>query len=371
MTSPLRILVVGGYGNFGARICRALHRRGLEVIAGGRHPESGHGAAGFDAAIGKTELDVDDPLFAERVKALTPGIVIHCVGPFQGQDYRVALASLAAGSHYIDLADGRAFVCQFSAAIDSIARSAGLLAVTGASTLPALSSAVLDSLRDRFSSMEDIQISIAPAQHSPRGAATLQAVFSYLGSPFRWLEGGVWRHAYGWQELKRMQFAGLDMRWAAACDVPDLELLPARYPGAKTLQFRAALEVGVQHFVLAAIAQLRRLRIPVPINRFSAQFDHLASWLDRFGSTTGGMLVSITGIGVDGRKRRLNWHLTASDNHGPEIPCMAAILLASKLARGELTTRGGMPCVGLLSLEEFEPEFATWGIETRVEDVPL
>ena len=371
MRSPLRILVVGGYGNFGARICRALHRRGLEVIAAGRHPESGHRAAGFDSAIGQANLDVDDPRFAERLKALVPGIVIHCVGPFQGQDYRVAKTSLAAGAHYIDLADGRAFVCRFSSEIDPVARAAGLLAVTGASTLPAISSAVLDSLRDRFSAMEDIQISIAPAQRSPRGTATLRAVFSYLGRSFPWLEGGVWRQASGWQELRRMRFLGLGTRWAAACDVPDLELLPGRYPGVKTLQFRAALEVSVQHFALAAVAQLRRFRVPVPIDRYAAQLDYFASWLDRFGSTCGGMLVSVMGTGTDGHKHRLDWHLTADDNHGPEIPCMAAILLASKLARGEFATRGGVPCVDLLSLKEFELEFAHWGIETRLEEVPV
>jgi len=40
--------------------------------------------------------------------------VIHCAGPFQSQDYRVALAAMAAGAHYLDLADGRQFVARFS-----------------------------------------------------------------------------------------------------------------------------------------------------------------------------------------------------------------------------------------------------------------
>jgi NAD(P)-dependent dehydrogenase (short-subunit alcohol dehydrogenase family) len=367
----MRILVLGGYGNFGARICRALANGNLEVIAAGRDPDRGHSEALFSSHVGKARLDINDADLVVKIRRLSPDIVIHCVGPFQGQDYHVAKASLTAGAHYIDLADGRAFVCNFSAAVDPVALTSGLLAVTGASTLPALSSAVLDSLRERFTSMEDIQISIAPAQRTPRGAATIRAVLSYLGRPFRWLDGGVWQEAYGWQELKRMRFVGLGTRWAAACDVPDLELLPSRYPGVKTLQFRAALELGVQHLLLSSVAELHRRGIPMPLERFATQLDRVASWLNRFGSDRGGMLVSVTGQGNDGRRRRLDWNLTASDNHGPEIPCMAAILLANKLAHGDIVTRGGMPCVGMLSLNEFLSEFSHWGIETSIEEVLL
>ena len=96
-----------------------------------------------------------------------------------------------------------------------------------------------------------------------------------------------------------MQFDGLGPRWAAACDVPDLELLPSRYPEVKTLQFRAALELGVQHFTLASVAQLRRWGLPLPLERWAPQFDQAASWLNRFGSERGGMLGQerVTGAG--------------------------------------------------------------------------
>ena len=60
--------------------------------------------------------------------------------------------------------------------------------------------------------------------------------------------------------------------------------------------------------------------------------------------------------------------LTAEASHGPEIPVMAAILLARKLARGEITARGAFPCMGLLTLADFKPEFARWRISTIVED---
>ncbi|HZF99242.1 MAG TPA: hypothetical protein VEY92_13600 [Pseudoxanthomonas sp.] len=55
-------------------------------------------------------MDAQADDLAARLVALAPGIVIHSAGPFQGCDYRVAEACLAAGVHCIDLADGRDFV---------------------------------------------------------------------------------------------------------------------------------------------------------------------------------------------------------------------------------------------------------------------
>jgi hypothetical protein len=47
---------------------------------------------------------------------------------------------------------------------------------------------------------------------------------------------------------------------------------------------------------------------------------------------------------------------------------MAAILLVNKLACGEITAQGAMPCVGLLTLDEFGFEFGHWGITTSIEE---
>lgn len=367
----MRVVVLGGYGNFGARICRALKRDGVEVIAAGRDPDRGHHAAGFDARIGKACIDLWDPQLASSLHKLLPQTVIHCAGPFQAQDYRVAFASVAAGAHYVDLADARSFVAGFARQVDASAKAAARLAVSGASTVPALSSAVVDAVAHRFATIDEIQTYIAPAQRAPRGAATMQAVFSYAGRRFMWRKDGSWQPAYGWKELQRVDINGLGTRWAAACDIPDLEQFPTRYPTARTVQFRAALEVGVQHFILAGVAQLRRWAIPIPLERWAPTLDKFAGWLDRFGSDTGGMLVSVTGVRENGRRCRLDWHLLAPDNHGPEIPCMPAILLTHKLLRGEGGHHGALPCMGLLTLDEFAPEFARWGIRTQLLETEL
>jgi hypothetical protein len=50
---------------------------------------------------------------------------------------------------------------------------------------------------------------------------------------------------------------------------------------------------------------------------------------------------------------------------------MAAILLARRIARGDVAERGAHACMTFLTLDDFEPEFARWNIRTRIEDVAL
>lgn len=356
----MRVIVIGGKGNFGARICRALaDDPAIVCIAASRSARPGpHSAA----------LDLHAPDFAAQLAALRPDLVIHCAGPFQGQDYRVAKAACAAGAHYIDLSDGRDFVADFAEAIDADARAAGVCAISGASSVPGLSSAVVDRLSQDFASLDDIQISIAPGQQAPRGEATLQAVFGYAGAPVQRLREGRWEAAHGWQNLRALRFDGLGTRWAATCDVPDLALFPRRYAGVKTVEFRAALELKSQHAVLWTAAALRRIGLPLPLARHAGWLNRVSSGLlDRFGSPHGGMLVRVSGKRADGRHGVSRWSLTAPDGNGPEIPCMATLLLTERLARGTLAARGAMPCMGLLTLDDFAPHFDKWGMRTRID----
>ena len=363
----MRVVVIGGLGNFGARIVRrlALEAR-LTVIATSRRAQPARQSAPVVTAI----LDINSSRFADHLRPLKPDLVIHCAGPFQGQDYRVAHASLACGAHYVDLADGRGFVAGFMAAVGPAAEAAGRFAITGASTLPALSSAVIDALHTPFAKLNTIDVVIAPGQHAPRGAATVAAALGYAGQSFQWRRDGQWRTVYGWQELKRERFS-FGNRLAAACDVPDLELLPTRYAGVQTVTFRAALEVSLQHYALWTLAACRRMGLPIPIARWGASLDRIGTWLNWLGSDTGGMTVRVIGKDDAGRILCRTWELVAEGNHGPEIPCMAAVILANKLHRGDALMRGAKVCMGILRLSDFEPEFARWNISTRVIDDTL
>ena len=364
----MRTLVLGGYGQFGARIVRAL--------AG--QPEMSLWIGGRDAALASAlaqEVDATpfvadalSPDLARRLQAERIGLVIHTAGPFQQQDWRVAEAAAAAGAHYIDLADGRRFVCDFASALDARFRAAGRCAITGASTLPGLSTAVIDHLCSDWQRIDSIESCVAPAQTVPRGVATVAAVLGYCGEPIRVWQDGRWTEQPGWANPVKVQFARMRPRRGALCDIPDLELFPARYAGVQSVMFRAALEVGIAQQAFAFMAFMHRIGLMRAPQKLAPLLHSAGGVFDALGTALGGMVVRVEGTDAQGVAARRAWHIAADDNHGPEIPCMAAILLARRLARGDALPIGAHACAGLLTLSEFEPEFARWSMVTDVID---
>lgn len=371
---PIPILVLGAGGHFGGRICRRLasephieilvssrraaHAEGLVVALRGEFP----GARWRPVA-----LDLQAADFETCLAALAPVVVLHTAGPYQDQDYRVARACVACGSHYLDLADARAFVADFGV-LHEAARQRGVLLVSGASTLPGVSSAVVDALRGRFAELHGIEIVIAPAHRTRRGRGTMAAVLSYCGKPFTALQVGrpVVRH--GWQDLRLWRHPVLGRRLAGACDVPDLTLLPAQVPELRSLSFHAALAAPWETLALWAMAGLGRVGLVRDWRPLLPALAWLGEQSKRIGSATGGMSIRLSGLDPHGQPMALTWWLTAANDHGPEIPCAPALILARKLARGEESRRGAYPCVGLISLAEFDAELGDLDIHWEIRD---
>ncbi len=362
----MKTIVLGGYGNFGARICRALaNTPGVDLVIAGRDLAKASALA-VECGASAAAIDITDPHLAQVLLGLDAALVIHTAGPFQAQGYAVARAVAAAGAHYIDLADGRRFVCHFPAALDQAFRAQGRIAITGASTVPALSSAVVDALTEGWRSIAEIDFCIAPAQTAPRGVATMAAVLSYCGAPIQVWQDGRWIAQFGWAAPQRVEYARLRPRLAALCDIPDLELFPAHYPGVQSVLFRAALEIGVSQRGMAAIGALRRMGVIRNPERLAGFLNWAADGLDMFGSALGGMVVRVHGTDADGAAIARAWHIAADDDHGPEIPCMAAILLARRLASGQLDQAGAFTSAGQLALADFEPEFRKWDMHCDI-----
>jgi saccharopine dehydrogenase-like NADP-dependent oxidoreductase len=351
----VNVLVLGGYGFFGARIARALadHPQ-IRLWIGGRDRAKAERAA---RSLGLAEsrgvgLDAHDANLAAHLQRLGVNVLIHAAGPFQGQSYEVAEAAISAMCHYIDLADGRAFVTGISE-LDARARARGISVISGASSLPALSSAVVDRYVSRFSRLTAIRIGIASGARAP-GLATVRGVFGYVGRPFSRLERGVWVSAYGWMDLHRHRFpAPLGRRWMGNCDVPDLALFPERYLSASTVTFQAGFASDLGHLCVWALAGLVRAGVFGSAAPFAAPLSRLSRLLEPIVSDKGGMFVTLEGQDPIGGALTLTWNLIAAQNHGPSIPCGAAIALARRWANGEHPPIGAMPCIGLLSVEEY------------------
>ena len=367
--SGCRILVLGGYGHFGNRICRALSGNATLIVAGRDSAKAQIAAQALGAAHEGVALDYTAGDLGARMHALHTDVVIHTCGPFQGQSYHVARACLEAGAHYIDLADGRSFVAGI-AELDAAARERGLVITSGASTLPALSSAVIDEHLSRFGRLDAIDTSIAPGQQTPRGVATLEAALSYCGKPFEVWEHSHWRTVYGWQDLQRFHYPEFGTRWLARCDVPDLALFPHRYTGVQHVRFDAGLELALAQSAFWLLAAAVRAGW---ISDASRHARRLQSWGKRFdwlGSDVGGMHVRLSGSDREGQPLRVDWHLVARSGHGPEIPCIPAIVIARKLAAGTLALRGAMPCMGLMTLADFAEAIETAQLDISWRTVP-
>lgn len=363
----MKVMVLGGYGNFGARISRALAGDDrIQLLVAGR---DGGRAAAFAAPLRGAQgvaVDMHGADFVQMLQRHQVGVLIHTAGPFQGQDYAVARACAEAGVHYIDLADGRRFVCDFPGALNAAFEATGRVAITGASTVPALSSAVVDMLCAGWQRLDTLDFCIAPAQTAPRGVATLRAVLSYCGGPVQVWHGGQWQTHIGWANPQRVQFLRVRPRLGALCDIPDLELFPARYRVTERVSFLAAVEVGLAQRAFAVLAWLRRVGLLKNPPALAGVLNVGAKLFDPLGSALGGMVVRVAGVDAHGKPVRRAWHIAADNDHGPEIPCMAAILLARRLASGAPLAPGAYPCVSLLTLADFAPEFAKWGMVTDV-----
>lgn len=291
----MRALVLGGYGNFGARICRALAGDpAIQLVVAGRSAERGRAfASKLGEGVENQAVDHTSPHFAQWLRDHAIDLVLHTAGPFQAHGYAVAQAAARAGAHYIDLADGRRFVCDFPAALHDAFQAAGRTAITGASTVPALSSAVVMHLCAGWQRINTIDICIAPAQTAPRGRATLAAVLSYCGEPIPVWTDGRWQPQRGWANPERVQFQRLRPRRGALCDIPDLELFPTHFAVADRVMFRAALEVGMAQQSFALLAACRTIGLLPHPERLAGVLDWAGQSMDFLGSSLGGMVVRV------------------------------------------------------------------------------
>lgn len=114
MTS--KVLILGGYGNFGKYIARTLlQQHQIPIILAGRKPhlleqERAKLSAEFKGqSVETTILDINSDT-REYLNKVNPKVVINTCGPFQSANYSIVRNCIDSRVNYIDLADGRDFV---------------------------------------------------------------------------------------------------------------------------------------------------------------------------------------------------------------------------------------------------------------------
>ncbi len=371
-----RIVIVGGYGAFGAHVAERLARgAGLELVIAGRSLDKARAqtarlaAGGARALLEPAMLDATQAR-AEQLSGLRAHVLINASGPFQGQDYTLARTCIEAGCHYVDLADARAFVCGIGS-LDDSARAAGVSVISGASSVPGLSSAAVLQMADGFAALEEVHIGISPGNNFEPGIATAASIIGAAGKPFQVRVGGRQITAYGWQGLRRYRFPEIGRRWMCDVDVPDLRLLPQHFPQLDTARFSAGVEVGLFHLGLWGVSWLVRAGLVRDAAALAGPMLAVKRRLSALGSDTGGMFVRVAGRDRSGRRRQRSWHLIARGGHGPYVPAIASVILAKRLLSDSGTDRllrpGAMACFGLFTLDDFEAEVADLDISCSLD----
>ncbi|WP_179378906.1 saccharopine dehydrogenase family protein [Jannaschia marina] len=310
----MRVLVIGGTGVFGSRLVAGLRQSaGLDVLVAGR-------GAGNDVV-----LDRNAPDLARRIAAEKPDIVIDAAGPFQdygAAPYAVAEAAIAARAHYLDLSDDADFTVGI-AALDPAARAAGVAAISGVSTVPAISSAAVVVLSEGLDDIHLIDSFIVPGNRAPRGLSVMRAILAQAGQPMTEWRAGRPRRTRGWGDLRRVHLPGLGRRWVSAIGAPDLALFPAAYR-ARSVRFGAGLELTLLHLGLWAMSLPVRWGLLRSLAYLARPMRRLAALFEPFGSDRGGMRVRVVGKGRMDRSGGTGrwWPRPATGRISP--PCRAA-----------------------------------------------
>ena len=375
--NPATVLVLGGYGAFGSRVVRLLAASpALTVLVAGRRLEA---AQRLCVSVGEravpVALDRDAPAAVEAVlRERRPRVVVDATGPFQSRDHRLPELVASRGAHWIDLADAREYVTGI-ARLHEHARAHGVLVTSGASTLPALSVAVVDRLLDDLDALDSISIGLSPGLRSPRGLATIRSILSWCGRPIPGVAGGKPVVRRGWGNLRRHRYpAPVGGRWLSNADGPELEILPQRYPGVDTLELQAGLELSVLHLGLSFASALVARGWVRGLEPAAGSARRVAGLLHPFGSAAGAMHVVVRGARA-GRRVARHWALVGERGDGPFVPAAVASVLTKRLCEvpgyEPLPARGAAPCVGLVQVEDVLRELAGRAVRVVQRDESL
>jgi len=360
----MRVVVLGGYGVFGSRLAELLVRDGNDVVITGRDQAK---LAALAERLQCEHMVLDHRSDPQALFSASPDVVVDAAGPFQayGRDpYIVPRLCLDHGADYLDLSDDGEFT-QGIAILDDRARSTKQRLLSGASSVPGISSAVAADLCAGLDEVLLIDTAILPGNRAPRGTSVVSSIVGQLGTASRVFRGGAWRNQSCWTDPRLIRLAPGLARTARFVEVPDTRLFPEFF-GAKSVIFRAGLELGVLNAAMSFIAAVRRHWMFAITRRRAELFRWGANLFLPFGTDRGGMRVVVVGRSGKSVIRR-EWRLIAESGDGPYIPAVMARALIRRLGR---VPPGSHPCLAATSRTEIEAAVADLAVSITTEESP-
>ncbi|MFT3732192.1 MAG: DUF4166 domain-containing protein [Hyphomicrobium sp.] len=349
---PRRIVLIGATGFFGQRLARRLAQiDGTELVLTSRDKARAQSLADEIGGGGRIASIAFERSDATDIAALAPWLVIDASGPFQMAGYDLAGRAIAAGAHWIDLADARDYLLGFSDGLDSRARAAGVVARAGASSTPALSSAVVEDLTRGWRRIDSIDIAILPGGKGEVGLSVIRAILSYVGRPIATLAEGRPQTVIGWGEARRIAVDGLATRYVSPVETADAALMPERFGVTSRVSFGAGLESRFEQFGILLLAHLRRCGLISNLEPLAPMLARARGLTRPFASDRGGMIVTCTGLDGDCHWTSARWILQASPGQGPDVPILPAVALTRALLRGDEKSGAAVASLALAAIE--------------------
>lgn len=360
----MKVLVVGGYGVFGGRLVELLaDEPRLEVLVAGRSLAK---AQAFCRALKgakrtPTVFDREGDL-AAQLAAIAPDVVVDASGPFQAygrEGYGLIDACIAQGASYLDLADASAFVDGVTA-FDAGAKDKGVFVLSGVSSFPVLTAAVVRDLSHDMDRVESVEGGIAPSPYAGVGLNVIRAISAYAGQPVALTRAGAITDGAGLVEVRNFTIRPpghtplAPVRFSLV-DVPDLRVLPKLWPDLREVWMGAGPTPEILHRALNGLALGVKSRLLPVLVPFAPLF-HWAINTVRWGEHRGGMYVLVKGL-RNGAAAERSWHMVAEGDDGPYIPSMAVEAILRRCLAGQAPKAGARSAAEELELCDYEQLF--------------
>jgi hypothetical protein len=312
-----------------------------------------------------------------QLRDLAPDVLVDASGPFQAYGdarFRLIEACIAQRVDYMDLADGSEFVAGVTA-FDAAAHAAGIFVLSGVSSFPVLTAAVVRRLAAGMTQLASIHGGIAPSPYAGVGENVIRAIAGYAGRPISLHRRGRIETGYPFTESIRYTIAvpgrvPLRSTLFSLVDVPDLRALPALWPTADEVWMGAGPVPEPLHWALIAFAWLVRWRLLPSLSGMSRLMFAVVNRL-RWGEHRGGMFVAVTGVDENRRPVTRSWHLLAEGEDGPFIPSMAVESVVRRMLDARRPSVGARAAVTDLELTDYEALFEKRTIYTGTRNEPL
>jgi saccharopine dehydrogenase-like NADP-dependent oxidoreductase len=346
-----KIIILGGYGAVGSRICTAIaHIPYAECVIAGRNPRRARRLA---KTISASTLRIDIENEAQVEQELAGAfLVVNAAAPFQRQSMAVPQFCAKAGIHYIDLADDRSYVSEVLR-LNAQAKRSNCLLVTGASSMPALAAVLVDSLTHYFDKISEIRTYLVGGNKVPFGRASVFSLLSKIGGTTRCKIRGRWVEPYCWSEVRKVNFPPpLGKRRTYIYDVPAPDHFSRAYD-AQSASFRMGFQSQLFNRGLGFLGWLRRIGLLKQLSRYSGLLRAITQRFRRTGAA--GFAIQVQVEGTQG-EREVSHAATLVETNSASMGITTSIVvtLIKRWAENGVTDTGAVTAIGLVSLDDIK-----------------